>query len=80
MERIDIARIIHSCAVAGLHIGGEDTTYYSADPQIVPRNGGIWNAWRRGLFVLLKRNARSVTASLGIPADALAKLGVEVPM
>ena len=80
MEKIDIARVIHSCAAAGLHIGGDDTTYYAADPQIVARDRGLWNAWRRGFFIVLKRNARSVTSTLGIPADALAKLGIDVPM
>jgi hypothetical protein len=28
---------------------------------------------------VMKRNARPITASLGIPADALAKLCIEVP-
>ncbi len=80
MEKLDIARIIHACATQGLHIGGADTTYYSADPQIVPRDCVFWRSWRRSLFVILKRNARSLTASLGIPPDAHAKLGIEVPM
>jgi KUP system potassium uptake protein len=80
MEKLDIARITHACAAAGLHIGGEDTTYYSADPQIIAEDGGIFHAFWRGLYVVLRRNARSVTSSLGIPADAHARLGIEVRM
>jgi KUP system potassium uptake protein len=80
MEKLDIARITHACAAAGLHIGGEDTTYYSADPQIIAEGGGIFHAFWRGLYVVLRRNARSVTSSLGIPADAHARLGIEVRM
>jgi len=80
MERLDIGRIINACAARGLHIGGPDTTYYSADPQIVPRERAVLQRWRRSLFIILKRNARSVTSTLGIPADAHAKLGIEVPM
>ena len=80
MEKIDIGRITHACAVAGLHIEGEDTTYYSADPQIIPVERGILRALWRGLYVILRRNARSVTSTLGIPADAHARLGIEVPM
>jgi hypothetical protein len=79
MERLDIARITHACASAGLHIGGDETTYYSADPHIVPVGHGIFRALWRGLYVVLRRNARSVTSTLGIPADADARLGVEVP-
>ncbi|MBV8373231.1 MAG: KUP/HAK/KT family potassium transporter, partial [Candidatus Eremiobacteraeota bacterium] len=80
MEKLHIGYIVGACAAAGLHIGGEDTTYYSADAQIVPRDNRFWHAWRRALFIVLKRNARSVTSSLGIPADAHAKLGMEVSM
>jgi KUP system potassium uptake protein len=80
MEKLDIAPIVRGCAGGGLHLDDEDTTYYAADPQIVPKSRGPWNAWRRNLYVFLKRNARPVTSSLGIPADALAKLGLEVPM
>jgi KUP system potassium uptake protein len=80
MERLDIARITHACASAGLHIGGADTTYYSADPHIVPVGRGIFRAFWRSIYVVLRRNARSVTSTLGIPADAHARLGVEVSM
>jgi KUP system potassium uptake protein len=80
MERIDIERIINGCARQGFQLSGHDTTYYSADPHIVPQERGLLHAWRRGLYVLLRRNARSVTSTLGIPANAHAKLGIEVPM
>jgi KUP system potassium uptake protein len=80
MEKLDIARVTHACEAAGLHIGGEDTTYYSADPHVVPAGTGLFHAFWRGLYVVLRRNARSVTSTLGIPADAHARLGIEVPM
>ncbi len=80
MENLDIGRIVHACAASGLHIGGQDTTYYTADPKIVPREGGLLHAWRRNLYVFLRRNSGTLAANLGIPADAHAKLGLEVPM
>jgi K+ transporter len=80
MEALDIRRIVHGCSGLGLMLGGNDTTFYSADPEIVPASDGFWHAVRRSLFVFLRRNSRPVTASLGIPPDALAKLGMEVPM
>jgi KUP system potassium uptake protein len=81
MEKIDIRPIVKGCATAGLHLDDEDTTYYVADPVIVPKKEGArWLAWRRNLYILLKRNSRPITASLGIPPDQLAKLGLEVPM
>lgn len=80
MERVDIERIVNGCARQGFQLDGDDTTYYSADPYIVPQEGGLFHAWRRALYVMLRRNARTVTSTLGIPADAHAKLGIEVPM
>ena len=80
MESLRLKRIISDCAARDLHIGGDDTTYYSADPSIVPARSGFWRSWQRTLFIVLRRNARSVTDTLQIPPDAHAKLGIEVPM
>jgi KUP system potassium uptake protein len=80
MEKLDIKYIVKACAVSGLQLDAPDTTYYLADPQIVPRDMGLLHSWRRALFVFLRQNSRPVGASLGIPADSQAKLGLEVPM
>ncbi|HEY4433321.1 MAG TPA: KUP/HAK/KT family potassium transporter [Candidatus Cybelea sp.] len=79
MEKLDIAPVVVGCSAHGLPLAGENTTYFAAEPVIVEKNHGLFNAARRALFVLMKRNARSITASLGIPPDALAKLCIEVP-
>ena len=79
MEKLDISPVVAGCSAHGLALAGEDTTYFAAEPVIVDRNRGLFNAFRRALFVVMKRNARPITASLGIPADALAKLCIEVP-
>jgi KUP system potassium uptake protein len=80
MERLRIASIVEACKAGGLEIGGPDTTYYVADPLIVPSKQPWWNVVQRNLYIFLKRNARPITSSLGIPADALAKLGLEVKL
>jgi KUP system potassium uptake protein len=80
MEKLHIKYIVKACATSGLHLDDPDTTYYLADPQIVPKDRGLWRAWRRALFVFLRQNSRPVGATLGIPADSQAKLGLEVPM
>ncbi len=79
MERISLSPIVEACG-ADLNLGGSDTTYYSADAQIMPVRRGVVQVLQRNLFIVLRRNARSVTASLGIPPDAHAKLCFEVPM
>ncbi len=79
MEKLELRPIVEACG-AELDIGGSDTTFYSADPQIVAVRRGLLQSWQRNIFSLLRRNSRSVTTSLGIPADAHAKLCFEVPM
>ncbi len=79
MEKLELRPIVEACG-ADLNIGGDDTTFYSADPQIVAVRRGLIQSWQRNIFSILRRNSRSVTTSLGIPADAHAKLGFEVPM
>jgi K+ transporter len=79
MEKIDITPVVIGCSKHGLGLSGENTTYFAAEPVIIEQSRGFFQAWRRSLFVVMKRNARSLTASLGIPADALAKLCIEVP-
>jgi KUP system potassium uptake protein len=80
MERLDIRRISKACAARGLQLDRSDTTYYAADPEVVPKGKGYLRSWQRNLFVFLKRNSRPITSSLGIPPDALAKLCFKVPM
>ncbi|HEY1681584.1 MAG TPA: KUP/HAK/KT family potassium transporter [Candidatus Tumulicola sp.] len=80
MEKPDIRYIVKACEVSGLRLDDPDTTYYMADPQIVAQRPGILHATRRAFYVFLKQNSRPIGASLGIPADSQAKLGLEVPM
>ena len=79
MEKLELRPIVEACG-ADLDIGSNDTTFYSADPQIVAVRRGFFQSWQRSIFMILRRNSRSVTTSLGIPADAHAKLCFEVPM
>ncbi len=80
MEKLDIKYIVRACEVSGLKLDDPDTTYYMADPQIVAQRPGILHAWRRAFFIFLKQNSRPIGATLGIPADSQAKLGLEVQM
>ncbi len=79
MEKLSLRPIVVACG-ADLNLGASDTTYYSAEPQIMPVRRGFLQALKRNLFIVLRRNSRSVTASLAIPPDAHAKLCFEVPM
>ena len=80
MEKLDIERIVHGCGAAGLHHRRDDTTFYSADPQIVAKTAAFCTRWHATSSSVLAQKLARGYVDLGIPADAHAKLGIEVPM
>jgi KUP system potassium uptake protein len=80
MEQPLLAPIVRSCKSFGLALDDKRTTYFTADPIIMPGKKDAMHAWRRALFGLLLRNSQPLTATMGIPADELAKLGFAVAL
>jgi KUP system potassium uptake protein len=78
MERPSIVPILASCEAAGLHIDSDETSFFYADPKIVPARERPLPAWMRGLFAMLSRNARPLTDELDIRPERRVELGVEV--
>ncbi|GAC1413900.1 MAG: potassium transporter Kup [Candidatus Velthaea sp.] len=78
MELPDLKAIIAQCAVQGLHLDDDDTTFVVAAPQIVPKDKNGMKALRRWLFDVMQRLAGPVSRDLVIPPDRLVELGVEV--
>lgn len=80
MEHPLLVPIVQSCKSFGLALDDKRTTYFTADPIIMPGDKDIMHAWRRALFGFLFRNSQPLTATMGIPADQLAKLGFAVAL
>ena len=80
MEPLRIEPILRSCKSLGLRLDDEDTSFIYADPKIEGRPKGGLSRWRRWLFSVLQRNARTLPAELEIPADRCVELGVTVTM
>jgi KUP system potassium uptake protein len=78
MEGPLISKVTNACGARGLNLDGEDTSFFYADPKIVPSHEKALPGWQREYFELLIRNARPLPDDLGIPPERRVELGIEV--
>jgi KUP system potassium uptake protein len=77
MEPPRISAILSACGENGLHLQDEDTSFFYADPKLVPGVHGMPRTLR-WLFGVLARNSRPLPDDLQIPADRRVEIGIEV--
>ena len=94
METPDVPEILYRLRQAGLKARTNETTFYLGHERILvldrkrgPRVGTRtapddmdtdMARWRKKLFVLMQRNARSATEFFGIPPNRVVELGAQV--
>jgi KUP system potassium uptake protein len=94
METPDVPEILYRLRQAGLKARTNETTFYLGHERILvldsrrgPRVGTRTKPddmsmdmarWRKKLFVLMQRNARSATEFFGIPPNRVVELGAQV--
>jgi KUP system potassium uptake protein len=77
MEPPRIAAILDSCGASGLNLEDPETSFFYADPKLVPAEHGM-PRFLRWLFGVLARNSRPLSDDLQIPADRRVEIGIEV--
>ena len=77
MEPPRIASILENCAAKGLNLEDAETSFFYADPKLVPAAHGLFGPLR-WLFGVLARNSRPLPDDLQIPADRRVEIGIEV--
>lgn len=80
MEQPRIDPIFRSCALGGLDLDRDDTSFFYADPKIEPAHHDGMPGWRRELYATLQRNSRPLPDDLKIRAERRVELGVTVAM
>jgi KUP system potassium uptake protein len=93
MESPDVPGILQRAREAGIKAKPNDTTFYLGRERIIVAGGketpGARRAphgtdlpslarWRKKLFVVMSRNARSATEFFGIPPNRVVELGAQV--
>ena len=78
METPDVPEILEWCAEEGVPAKPIETTYYLGRERLLPIGTSRMAGWRKKLFVVMSRNARSATEFFGIPPNRVVELGAQI--
>ncbi|HEX9562686.1 MAG TPA: KUP/HAK/KT family potassium transporter, partial [Gemmatimonadaceae bacterium] len=66
------------CSDAGVRARRMDTTYYLGRERLIPVDSSGMARWRKKIFAVMARNARSATEYFGIPPNRVVELGAQI--
>ena len=78
METPNVEDIRARLADAGIKTRRMDTSYYLGREQLIAANSVGMAKWRKKLFSIMARNARSATQYFGIPPNRVVELGTQI--
>ncbi|MBC7896732.1 MAG: KUP/HAK/KT family potassium transporter, partial [Cytophagaceae bacterium] len=78
METPNVEDIRARLSEAGVHTRRMDTSYYLGREQLIPTRGPGMAKWRKQLFAVMSKNARSATQYFGIPPNRVVELGAQI--
>ncbi|MEP7382888.1 MAG: potassium transporter Kup [Gemmatimonadota bacterium] len=78
METPNVEDIRARLGEAGIKTRRMDTTYYLGREELICASGVGMARWRKRLFAIMARNARSATQYFGIPANRVVELGTQI--
>jgi KUP system potassium uptake protein len=80
MQSPEMKDIMASARSSGLVCASGSTSYFLGREQLLPNGPSRMPTWRKKLFILMMRNARSATAFFGIPPGRVVELGTQIEM
>jgi KUP system potassium uptake protein len=78
METPNVEDIRARLSEAGIKTKRLDTTYFLGREQLIATSGTGMARWRKHLFGIMARNARSATQYFGIPPNRVVELGAQI--
>jgi KUP system potassium uptake protein len=78
MQTPSVQEILSRCADSGIKTRALDTTFYLGREQLIPVGSTGMAKWRKQLFAVMARNARSATQYFGIPPNRVVELGAQI--
>jgi KUP system potassium uptake protein len=78
METPNVEDIRARLGEAGIKTRRLDTTYFLGREQLIATSGAGMARWRKHLFSVMARNARSATQYFGIPPNRVVELGAQI--
>ena len=78
METPDVPEVLQWCSEEGVPAKPSETTYYLGRERLLPIGSSPMAGWRKKLFVVMSRNARTATEFFGIPPNRVVELGTQI--
>jgi len=78
METPNVPQAIGMSARYGLRTRPSETSYYLGRERLIPTGRSPMLPWRKKLFGIMSRNARSATEFFGIPPNRVVELGAQI--
>jgi KUP system potassium uptake protein len=78
METPDVPALLRSLAEHGLEVKLPETSFYLGRETLIITPRKTMAGWRKRIFALLTRNARSATAFFGLPPGRVVELGAQI--
>jgi KUP system potassium uptake protein len=80
MQTPEMRDIMTNARGSGLICSTGSTSYFLGREQLLPNGPARMSRWRKKLFILMVRNARSATAFFGIPPGRVVELGTQIEL
>ena len=80
MQTPEMRDIMTNARGSGLICSTGTTSYFLGREQLLPDGPARMSRWRKKLFILMVRNARSATAFFGIPPGRVVELGTQIEL
>jgi len=78
MQSPNIPEVLARAAKHGIRIPPMETSYYLGRERLVLTGHARMHRWRKKLFALMSRNARSATEFFQIPSNRVVELGAQI--
>ena len=78
METPNVPAILTLAAEQGLEFKPATTSYYLGHERLLPSGHSHMARWRKKLFVVMSRNARSAAEFFGLPPNRVVELGAQI--
>jgi KUP system potassium uptake protein len=78
METPNVPDVMRFLNTRGIRTKASQTSYYLGRERLLSTGPGRMARWRKNLFVVMARNARSATEFFGIPPNRVVELGTQI--
>jgi KUP system potassium uptake protein len=78
MESPDVPEVMRFLNARGIRARPSETSYYLGRERLLPTGSSKMARWRKAIFIVLSRNARSATEFFNIPPNRVVELGTQI--